>query len=376
MNKTVKFVLPSRAFSITMLSLLAVAVAGVSASAQVTFLGLGDFTGGDTSSRAYDVTNGGTVVAGYGVDASGGMAFRWTPGTGLVALGELAGGSYGSNGFKMSDDGTVIVGQSTSALTGSFTEAFRWTQSGGMVGLGDLPGLVVASAAYGLSGDGNVVVGHSPASSGGAFRWTAGTGIQNLGSLATHSAAYGANYDGSVIVGETFFGSSFRWTAAGGLQNIGAGVARATSADGNFVVGGGGNLFYWTPSGGRVSFSATGGTANDTTSSGDVIVGKLNGSGSQAYFWNAAQGVVNLQSYLNSAGATSTGWTLVEAFGVSPDGTAIVGYGLNPAGKEEAFLAVNPAGFGSTVAAAPEPSSAALLIPMGLLGIALSKRRR
>jgi len=58
------------------------------------------------------------------------------------------------------------------------------TQAAEFIPLGDLPGGNFSSSATGVSDDGTVVVGNgSPASGGGAFRWTAATGMVGLGDL-------------------------------------------------------------------------------------------------------------------------------------------------------------------------------------------------
>ena len=56
----------------------------------------------------------------------------------------------------VSTDGSVIVGVSGSASGG---EAFRWTAGGGMVGIGDLPNGTFSSVGVGVSSDGADGVG-------------------------------------------------------------------------------------------------------------------------------------------------------------------------------------------------------------------------
>lgn len=51
---------------------------------------------------------------------------------GFQGLGDLPGGNIFSQAAGVSADGSVVVGQSNSASGG---EAFRWTAGGGMVGL-------------------------------------------------------------------------------------------------------------------------------------------------------------------------------------------------------------------------------------------------
>ena len=63
-------------------------------------------------------------------------------------------------------------------------------------------------------------------------------------------------------------------------------------------------------------------------------------------------------------GLDLTGWRLQGATAISADGQAIVGYGTNPNGQTEAWLAM-----------IPEPGTA-LLVTVGVLGLATSRRRR
>lgn len=82
----------------------------------------------------------------------------------LYTFGDLSGGGFHSQAFGVSADGSVVVGVSESASGG---QAFRWTSGGGMIGLGDLPGGGFQSTAYDVSGDGSLVVGDSWSVSGG-----------------------------------------------------------------------------------------------------------------------------------------------------------------------------------------------------------------
>ena len=139
----------------------------------------GDIVGGSFESGANAVSDDGSVVVGYGWQASGQEASRWTSGSGMVGLGDLAGGVFTSEANAVSDDGSVVVGRGRSA---SGNEAFRWTSGSGMVGLGDLPGGNFSSQAYGVSSDGSIVVG-----TGGnasfimeAFIWDATNGMRSL----------------------------------------------------------------------------------------------------------------------------------------------------------------------------------------------------
>src|SRR5262249_41176214 len=220
---------------------LGLLLAGTSARADASFMGLGILPG-TLSSSANDVSDDGSVVVGIAptsVSRTGGSAegFRWTAGGGMVALGHLPGGIY-SNPAAVSSDGSVIVG-SDAILVGQAggvdtrqNVPFRWTSGGGMVGLGSL-GAGVPGTATGISDDGSVVVGSGQFGFSEAFRWTSSGGMVGLGDLAGgtfRSAATGVSGDGSVVVGSsssgnvTYFGvngEAVRWTSGGGMLGLG-----------------------------------------------------------------------------------------------------------------------------------------------------------
>jgi len=74
------------------------------------FIPLGNLSGGDIESIAYDVSDDGSVVVGRGESSDGLEAFRWTAETGMVGLGDFPGGSHNSQAFGVSDDGSTVVG--------------------------------------------------------------------------------------------------------------------------------------------------------------------------------------------------------------------------------------------------------------------------
>jgi probable HAF family extracellular repeat protein len=211
-----------------------------------------------------------------------------------------------------------------------------------MVGLGDLPGGNISSFANGVSADGSVVVGGGFSASGTeAFRWTSGGGMVGLGDLpggSFSSQAVGVSADGSVVVGAGSSASgteAFRWTSGGGMVGLGDlpggafnSIARAVSADGSVVVGQG----FSVPAG-------------------------------RAFIWDPVNGMRALDMVLVDSGIDLTGWTLIDATGISDDGLTIVGMGFNPSRFLEGWIAV-----------IPEPSTAALL-GIGLLSLGYSRRR-
>src|SRR5207249_1660732 len=117
----------------------------------------------------------------------------------IINLGLLPGGGV-SRAFGVSDDGSVVVGRATTPETWT---AFCWTNAEGMQDLGTLPG-GNWSRAFSASADGSVVVGVSGVSIGQhAFCWTSAGGMQDLGVLpgGSSSNSLGVSRDGSVVVG-------------------------------------------------------------------------------------------------------------------------------------------------------------------------------
>lgn len=241
--------------------------------ASTGIVGLGAFPnpGGLQSSGARACSADGSVIVGSSLLPDSlnedGSPFRWTAQTGLVFLGSL-GGSSGGVARGVSSDGSVVAGYGSNA---SFDpEAFRWTGAG-IVGLGDLSGGPFNSQASAVSGDGTRVIGLASAGSvyDTSFRWTVANGLAPMqpagfrtigisrdgvfaaGILAGRAArveidtgsvlsiphvpipglntdtdtAWAANADGSVVVGmqnlsllNGFFGRAFVWDAQHGAR--------------------------------------------------------------------------------------------------------------------------------------------------------------
>lgn len=274
-------------------------------------------------SNATDTSYDGSVVVGEN--------FRWTAAGGAQDLGGL--GTTGSAAFGVSADGTTVVGKS-SGPNGS--EAFRWTEAGGMEGLGFLPAANNLSRASDVSADGSVVVGSGY---GGAFRWTAETGMVNLELVGLlNEPFYGQpnaiSADGSTVVGQS--PETWIWTEAGGLNYLGMNMpAYAASADGSVVVGGD----QWSSSGGI------------------------------SWIWDETNGVRVLKDVLqNDYGMDLSGWNLYAALGISDDGMVITGVGTNPLGVQEAWVA--------NLSAVPVPAAIWLFGSglVALLGLTRHKR--
>ncbi len=169
---------------------------------------LGDLPGGVFLSQALAVSNDGNTVVGLSMADIGLEAFRWTRGVGMEPLGVIpnVGGSP-TSATAISADGSVIAGYGLSGPVGY--DLWRWTAATGMEDLGELPGGSQFASPNAITPDGRVIVGTSSSAATGtgseAFRWSLGFGWQALGDLAggaTQSVAYSVSADGWVVVGQ------------------------------------------------------------------------------------------------------------------------------------------------------------------------------
>ncbi len=362
------------AASVTRYLLLLIAlflsIPGTSAGATASFTALGDLAGGLTMSLAYGVSDDGSTVVGESDSAAGREAFRWTAAAGMIGLGDLSGGAFDSYSLDVSVDGSVVVGASVSAAG---NEAFRWTQISSMIGLGDLPGggnptvNPFYSHARAVSDDGSLVAGYSHSALGvEAMSWTSGTGMVGLGDLPGgifDSIGYDVSADGLVVVGHGHSASgkeAMRWTSGTGMVGLGdlpggifESVALGVSSDGSIVLGhsnsaSGGEAFLWTQSGGMVGLGDLPGGifdsyAFDASDDGSIVVGRGHSAlGQEAVVWDNSSGMQEVKQILVNGGINLTGWTLVEATGISADGRTLVGWGFNPSGNFEAWIATLP----------------------------------
>ena len=257
-----------------------------------------------------------------GIVAAGALLIASTAlgnGPGFQGLGDLPGGEFDSYAKDVSNDGATVVGMGDPDW---LWEAYRWTSGGGMVGLGDLPGGAYWSEGWGVSADGSTVAGLSGSASGWqAYRWTTGSGMVGLGDLpggTFDSRAYDISADGLTVVGRSSSTSgteAFRWTSGGGMVGLG-------DLPGGYVYG----------------------QAFGVSADGSTVVGRGNSALSdEAFIWDEANGMRSLRDVLvNDFGLDLTGWTLLEARGISDDGLTIVGYGNNPVGFDEGWIATIP----------------------------------
>lgn len=375
-----------------------------STAVQPTFLGLGDLPGGQYSSNAFGVSGDGSVVVGISnsVRSSGAFeGFRWTAETGMVGLGSLgAPENYTSLAYDVSSDGSVIVGNTSAQAPPNYGAPFRWTASEGLVPIGPLPGGEIGGTAYAISADGRTIVGYAgnAESREEAFRWTAETGMIGLGDLPgapfISSVGLDVSGDGSVVVGvgtgPQGEGRPFRWTEAAGMIDLGdlpgggtTGGASGVSLDGSIIVGSsrstfGEEAFLWTESTGMVGLGDLpggpfGSGALDVSADGKIVVGNSCVADlapgfcfTAPFVWDAEHGMRNLQTLLtDDFGLDLTGWQLFTARAISADGLTIVGYGWNPNRRPEAYLA-----------RIPEPTTAALLLPLLFMRAATRRTSR
>jgi hypothetical protein len=279
----------------------------------------------------------GTVVVGSMDNGSS----IWVPARGTtggakpnwVTLSYNAGPLDGGSSWATNTDGSVIVGYVNIAGGGG---AFRWTAASGIVVLG----LGVGSTATGVTANGTTVVGARNGSESTptvhGYRWTA-SAATDLGSFGTAGLVSGVNSDGSVVVGgytPTTAGEvPFRWTQNTGYVQLGnditgfASYATAISLDGSTVVGNVTGPFRYVNSGGfaYISLGALTSASVFAVNGDGTVVG---GSSSQGpWIWDTSNGVRLLTTVLTGFGADLSNWSSMSVAAISSNGKTIAGTG-------------------------------------------------
>ena len=208
-------------------------------------------------SSPYDLSDDGMVATGLGWEGCSGRAYKWTPGTGMVALPQD--GPNSARGNAVSGDGSTVGGWDEHS-TGQRRAAIWYPGDVEVLPLVSGSDPVGAGEVWGFSADGTWACGDGNAA--GPFLYSQATGPIFLGFPGPLgpfdvSVAYGVSDDGKVVVGTqgSFFGTPPRawiWTATDGIQWLsdyltGLGItlpagaslsdATALSADGTKILG-------------------------------------------------------------------------------------------------------------------------------------------
>jgi len=324
-----------------------------------TFLPLGT-PAGSLGSEAAGVSADGRVVVGTTHSSSGTRAaFRWSTPQGMTNLGLLVHGTFAS-ASAVSGDGAAIAGDADGGEPIGL-HAFRWTVDSGIAQIRGLRDSSVC-AANAISDDASVVVGTCLAPTSEAVRWTLGQEPVGLGRFGTGSGATSTatavSGDGLIVggAGHPALTGALLWNAAnvptviGGLPGDTRGSITALSRDGAVAAGvsvdGADHerAFRWTPATGPVllgsaaSFVGTRSTAISRDGRWIAGWGSLASGPDVAVIWDEVNRLHLVSDLIAPDGRASTaGWTLTRARGLSADGRVIVGEGINPDGAAEAW---------------------------------------
>lgn len=268
----------------------------------------------------------GGLLSGTSLGADGAELSRYDRSTGewttLGSLGIIIDGTV-SGGFGISGDGGTVVGLAWGDTTGgspAHAHAVAHTQTEGLMDLGTLfPGR--STRANAVSADGSVVVGwqdfNGPWKSavwrkdpnGGYFANqyllvdAAGDSTDEFNQLGECSAI---SADGAWIGGYGDYANSgepWIWSEGSGVINLGhlpltgTGYVAGMSADASVVVG-------W-------------------------FDGELFGDPQTPFIWTQAEGLLDLNAYVNGLGISTGTSHMYAAYCISSDGRYIAGYGVD-----------------------------------------------
>lgn len=325
------------------------------------FVALGTLPG-YLGSEAAGVSADGRVVAGSGRSRAGlTQAFRWSSTEGMTTLGFLPQGAF-TTATAISANGAVIVGNADGGTLPG-VHAFVWRVESGLSQLAGLPHAQVCAASA-VSADGATVAGTCLAAMNEGYRWTSAAGAVGLGRFGTGSnstsTASAVSASGALIggAGHPALTGAVIWDAAnvptiiGGLPGDSQGTITALSRDGTVAAGvsvdaaGHARGFRWNSAGDIVPLATSEAFIGTITAAmsadGRRIAGWAGGhSGGPDTAvvwdeWGALHAVVDLLS--DEGKASSAGWSLTRARGISADGRVIVGDGIDPEGTGRVWI--------------------------------------
>ncbi len=405
-----------------LLLVLTCALTVSSSFAQATLYGVGDLTGGSFYSEVRDATKVGGIIYAVGdsnaySSVKGDTGFLWTSSGGITAipnlvtnttsttfvtasaitpdgayiaarlrfqatgnarqavvvttsnlavqnLGNPGGWSPNSFGTAISSDGVLIYGVSTNP-SGNI-QAARFGASGPMAGALAIPFLNPATDTA------SFITGRAVSSDGSIALGTSGTGGAGQASPGNHAFVWNNNTQSVVAVpGPT--GNT--WSASLAINPAGtiAFVVGDSTANPNgevWLVSSGGTVTsLGTPYSGWLSTNAGG---IDATGSVVVTAFSADLTSPNVSFIHNNSGWYDLVTAATTAGANLTGWSDLNALGMSSDGTLVFGSGVFN-GNTEGFVLEFASGY---LAAVPEPSTYTAIFGLSVLGFAAYQRHK
>src|SRR2546421_292185 len=249
--------------------------------------------------------------------------------------------------------------------------------------------------------DAGYVTGDSTLSGGArhAYRYTSGGTMEDLGILAGSDSSQGSAVNNSgVVVGTTRLGGStregFRYSGAGPMQGLGSlgggGTSPATAINDSGVITGWSynssfrqRAFRYTGAGPMEDLGTLPGGDSSAISSAEGIndTGAMVGNASDAsnvgkpVLWRADKSIVNLDAWLDGTDpALGARWSLAYAFSINSAGL-VTGTGAYDA-DNNGSLESSRAYVLDASSLIPEPTAAAMLLPMLAMGSARLRRKR
>lgn len=295
------------------------------------------------------ISGDGRVVVGYDVING---SFYWTAGTGQVFVPAMEGAfldvTNDTAAVGYFRDPETLYADSLPTLVAGYWHRGEWMSIGGLPGVEPLDENSF-SWAYGISGDGSTIVGSCwvPGWKTEAFTWNADSGMIGLGRQGDASSRVNKpSFDGSIMVGwdgdVNVDRRPFMWNPdpvyLGSLDPTwNGGEAYDVSPNGRYVTGiSAGMAFLWTPEDSMQAISSLNdypwGAWGFAVSNTGVVVGQvdLGFFDYQAMIRLPGHNAMLLKDYLISKGVPGLeDWLLVQANGISDDGTLVCGWGVD-----------------------------------------------